>query len=182
MESAPAFGRSLTPPVTRLQEVAESNSATTKTHTVRPEFDSGLRRTIVHSTDTLMSRKYRHYADNDYIYFITSTVIEWIPLFLSHRYFNVLIDAFTYCRMHKGLRVHAYVIMPHHFHMIASSEPRTALPGIIRDLKRYTDPPFTGRRISFYTSAAEAYRNRFRWKQRLSGVAGGISSGSDLHT
>lgn len=90
-----------------------------------------------------MSRKYRHYPDGNYIYFITSAVVEWIPLFLSHRYFNILTDAFAYCRNNKGLRVHAYVLMPNHFHLIASSEPQAALPDIIRDLKRYTSREVT---------------------------------------
>ena len=85
-----------------------------------------------------MPRAYRHHADGQYVYFITSTVVHWIPLFLSHRYFNILIDGFTYCRTGKGLLVHAYVLMPNHFHAIVSSEPATALPGIIRDLKRHT--------------------------------------------
>ncbi len=90
-----------------------------------------------------MSRKYRHYADGEYLYFITSTIVEWIPLFLSHRYFTVLTDAFTYCRSNKGLLLHAYVLMPNHVHIIASSEPRSALPNIIRDLKRYTSREVT---------------------------------------
>jgi len=90
-----------------------------------------------------MAHKYRHYPDGEYIYFITSTIIDWIPLFLSHRYFTILTDAFTYCRANKGLHLHAYVLMPNHFHIIASSEPRPALPGIIRDLKRYTSREVT---------------------------------------
>lgn len=90
-----------------------------------------------------MPRNYRHYPDGRYLYFITSTIIHWIPLFLSHRYFTILIDAFIYCRQNKGLLLHAYVLMPNHFHIIASSESRTALPGILRDLKRYTSREVT---------------------------------------
>jgi REP element-mobilizing transposase RayT len=85
-----------------------------------------------------MSRNYRHYADGDYIYFITTTVVEWIPLFILYRYCNILIDSLNYCRQHKGLLLHAYVIMPNHIHLIASSKPTTALPDIVRDLKRHT--------------------------------------------
>jgi REP element-mobilizing transposase RayT len=85
-----------------------------------------------------MSRHYRHYADGKYLYFITSTIVNWIPIFLSYRYFNILTDAFTYCRKEKGLLVHAYVIMPNHFHAIVSSEQAPVLPGIVRDLKRHT--------------------------------------------
>lgn len=85
-----------------------------------------------------MPRSYRHYADGEYLYFVTSTIIEWTPLFLSHRHFDILLDGLIHCRRHKGLRVHAYVLMPNHFHAIVSSEPTDALPGIMRDLKRHT--------------------------------------------
>jgi REP element-mobilizing transposase RayT len=85
-----------------------------------------------------MSRAYRHYPDGQYLYFLTSTVVSRLPLFLTQDYFSILADSFRYCCANKGLVIHAYVIMPNHFHMIASSQPRSALPGIIRDLKRYT--------------------------------------------
>ena len=91
-----------------------------------------------------MSPHYRHYPDGNYLYFITSTIVEWISVFLSHRYFSIMTDALSYCRKHKGLRVHAYVLMPNHFHMIASSEPTGALPHIMRDLKHVTSSHITG--------------------------------------
>lgn len=90
-----------------------------------------------------MSRHYRHYADGHYLYFITSTIAGWLPLFLSHRYFTILTDAFACCRENKGLLRHAYVLMPAHFHIIASSQPMAALPGLIRDFKRYTSREIT---------------------------------------
>lgn len=90
-----------------------------------------------------MPRNYRHYPDGEYLYFITSTITHWIPLFLSHRYFTLLTDALSYCRTNKGLLLHAYVLMPNHFHIIASSQPRRGLPGIMRDLKRYTSREVT---------------------------------------
>lgn len=90
-----------------------------------------------------MSRAYRHFPDGQYLYFITSTVVSWFPLFLTQDYFSILADSFRYCHSQKGLLIHAYVIMPNHFHMIASSQPRDALPGIIRDLKRYTSRELT---------------------------------------
>jgi REP element-mobilizing transposase RayT len=92
-----------------------------------------------------MSRHYRHYPDGNYLYFVTSTVVEWIPIFLSHRYFSILIDELDFRRRNKGLLVHAYVLMPNHLHMIISSEPPDALPHIMRDLKRSTSREITRR-------------------------------------
>ncbi|MFN3649096.1 MAG: REP-associated tyrosine transposase [Armatimonadota bacterium] len=81
---------------------------------------------------------FRVYADEDAPYFITSTTLAWAHVFTSPRYFEVLIDAFAYCRRHKGLRIYGYVVMTNHFHLVAHPEVPGALAGIIRDLKRHT--------------------------------------------
>ncbi len=81
-----------------------------------------------------MRTTYKIY-DKEAIYFITSTIIENIPLFCNETMFNILIDSFKYCRNEKGLKLYAFVIMDNHFHSIVSSEN---LINIIRDLKRHT--------------------------------------------
>lgn len=90
-----------------------------------------------------MSRAFRHYADGEYVYFITWTVVDWFAVFTSHRHFAVITDSLVHARARKGLRIHAYVIMPNHVHLIVSSEPTAALPGIIRDVKRHTSRALT---------------------------------------
>jgi len=87
--------------------------------------------------------KHMIHTNEEYIYFITSTIVEWIPLFISHRYCDIIIEGLRYCRHHKGLRLHAYVIMPNHIHLIASTEPIIRLAAIIRDFKRYTSRAIT---------------------------------------
>ncbi len=71
------------------------------------------------------------------LYFITSTVVHLIPVFRRDAYFRVLTDSMIHCIRHRGLRVHAFVIMPDHFHMIRS-QVAGDLSGVIRDLKRFT--------------------------------------------
>lgn len=90
-----------------------------------------------------MHHNHHYHTESQYLYFITSATTHWLPIFLSQRYFNILTEAFSLCRRSKGLRLYAYVLMPNHFHIIASSEPSTALPNIIHDLKRYTSREVT---------------------------------------
>ncbi|HVZ39750.1 MAG TPA: transposase [Candidatus Kapabacteria bacterium] len=90
-----------------------------------------------------MSRAYRHYAEGEYVYFVTWTVVDWLAVFTTHERFTVLIEALAHGRAEKGLLVHAYVAMPNHAHLIISSEPTAALPGIVRDLKRHTSRVLT---------------------------------------
>jgi len=67
-----------------------------------------------------MPQHYKVY-DQAYPHFITSTIIHWIPVFCRDEYFRVLADSLKFCVSNKGLLVHAYVIMPNHFHAILSN-------------------------------------------------------------
>lgn len=49
-------------------------------------------------------------------------------------------DSLNICRKHKGLRIHAYIIMPTHLHLIISTVGD--LFAILRDFKRHTSKRF----------------------------------------
>lgn len=68
-------------------------------------------------------------------YFITSTIVEWIPVFTEKIFCDIIIHSLTYCRQRKGLRLFAYVVMDNHIHLLASSDK---LSETIRDFKSYT--------------------------------------------
>ncbi len=51
---------------------------------------------------------------------------------------NPGLDRLKYCQAHKGLKIHAYVIMPSHIHAIISHETINRIPAVIRDFKHYT--------------------------------------------
>ena len=48
---------------------------------------------------------------------------------------DILVESWSYCREHKGLRIHAWVILDNHFHAILSAPD---LMQVMRDLKRHT--------------------------------------------
>ncbi|MEN6520289.1 MAG: transposase [Armatimonadota bacterium] len=83
-----------------------------------------------------MSQRYRIH-EREYPYFITSTIVYWLPVFSKNEYFQVLEDSLVYCSQKKGLNIHAYVLMPNHFHLICSQE-NGALSRVIADLKGFT--------------------------------------------
>lgn len=84
-----------------------------------------------------MSEKYKVHNPNG-VYFITCTVVGWVDLFTRPCYKDIIINSLKYCIEHKGLSVHAYVIMTSHIHMLVSAEEGCSLPSIIRDFKTYT--------------------------------------------
>ncbi|MEI6561795.1 MAG: transposase [Verrucomicrobiota bacterium] len=71
----------------------------------------------------------------DHAHFVTSTVVEWLPVFTSSACCDILIRSFEHCREHKDLRIHGWVILDNHFHAILSGPE---LANTIRDLKRFT--------------------------------------------
>ncbi len=60
--------------------------------------------------------------DNKNIFFITSTIVNWIPVFKIKDNIDSLINAFTYSQRNKKLKIYSYVIMPEHFHMVCESD------------------------------------------------------------
>ncbi|MGO9581165.1 MAG: REP-associated tyrosine transposase [Desulfobaccales bacterium] len=68
-------------------------------------------------------------------YFITCTVVKWIPIFTRKPYFDILIDTLQFCRQHKGLKIYAYAILDNHLHLVVAADK---LADTIRDFKSYT--------------------------------------------
>ncbi|MGR3176937.1 MAG: transposase [Candidatus Anammoxibacter sp.] len=73
--------------------------------------------------------------DNEGIYFITSTIVEWIPVFTTQKYSDIIIQSIKYCKEHKGLKLYAYVILDNHFHLVASAPE---LSSVVASLKQFT--------------------------------------------
>ena len=82
--------------------------------------------------------RYRVYKEAYNVYFSTSTIVEWLPVFTTDIYFNIIIDSLEYCQTNKGLNLIAYVIMPEHIHLVTSNLEEVNLSDIMRDFKRFT--------------------------------------------
>jgi len=61
--------------------------------------------------------RYR-FTDGVYVYFVTFTVKDWLPIFINPEASQIIIDSLQYSINTRGLRINAYVIMPNHLHMI----------------------------------------------------------------
>jgi REP element-mobilizing transposase RayT len=68
-------------------------------------------------------------------YFVTSTIVEWLPVFTSAACCDILVRSLLHCREHKALQIYAWVILDNHFHAILSAPD---LAGTLTDLKRFT--------------------------------------------
>lgn len=44
----------------------------------------------------------------DELYFVTSTVVDWMDIFTRPKYKHIVLESLTYCQKHKGLRIYAW--------------------------------------------------------------------------
>jgi REP element-mobilizing transposase RayT len=84
-----------------------------------------------------MSRNYK-IRDQEKLYFVTFTVVNWIDVFIRNEYKQIIIDSLNFCIDHKGLEVCAWCIMTSHVHLILGTSSGKKLEDIIRDMKRHT--------------------------------------------
>ena len=84
-----------------------------------------------------MSEKYK-VIDSQTATFITFTLVGWVDLFIRKVYTDILDESFEYCQKNKGLKIHGYVYMTSHIHLIVSSEEHP-IQDIVRDFKKYTN-------------------------------------------
>lgn len=101
-------------------------------------------------------------TEQDSLYFVTATIVDWVDVFTRPQYKDVIIDSLNYCIQNKGLEVYAYVIMTNHVHLIVRSLT-SQLSFTLRDFKK-----FTSRRIVDLVrrepeSRREWMLHRFQW-------------------
>ncbi len=84
-----------------------------------------------------MSTKYK-FDDMQGVYFITSTVVDWVDAFTRNIYRDILLDSFRFCQEKQGLQIHAWVLMPNHFHMICSFINNHHPGMVIKNIKSFT--------------------------------------------
>lgn len=72
------------------------------------------------------------------IYFLTFTILDWKSIFWEDKYFNLIYKWFDYMKDKYDNRIHAYVIMPNHIHLLlkVSNQSRPA-PKLIQNAKRF---------------------------------------------
>jgi REP element-mobilizing transposase RayT len=54
-------------------------------------------------------------------HFLSSSIVNWIPLFSDPDQVDILLSSLRFLHETQRLRLHGYVIMENHFHLVASS-------------------------------------------------------------
>ena len=81
-----------------------------------------------------MRSRYRIHEPSQ-AHFITSTTVQWLPIFTSDKYCDIIVRSLSYCRANKALKIYAWVILYDHFHAIVAGP---MLSRTIADLRKFT--------------------------------------------
>src|SRR5215510_6859124 len=82
--------------------------------------------------------RYRIFED-EYPYFLTCTVVAWLPIFARPNSVEIIFDSWRFLQQERGVRIFGYVILENHLHWIASG------PGLSDQVSRFKS--YTARRI-----------------------------------
>lgn len=77
--------------------------------------------------------RYKFYEEY-HPYFITSAILEELPLFCDSQIAQILLDQLAFMQNEKAVTLYAYVIMPNHFHAIVEGKD---LSNAVRLTKSY---------------------------------------------
>ncbi len=86
-----------------------------------------------------MSRtRYRIFSEES-PYFLTCTVVSWLPVFAYPRCVELVLESWRFLQWERRVRIFGYVILENHLHWIAAAE------GLSRHVGRFKS--YTARRI-----------------------------------
>jgi len=83
-----------------------------------------------------MSSKYK-FSNPSGVYFVSFATVHWIDIFVREVYCNEIVQSLSYCIAAKGMRLHAWCIMPSHIHLIFGASNNNP-EAVIRDFKKFT--------------------------------------------
>jgi len=78
----------------------------------------------------------KHYFEKGCFYHLTARTLDGAPAFASDKAKRILVDALAFYRQGGDWRVHGFVVMSNHVHVVVSQESR-GLNDVIRDFKKW---------------------------------------------
>jgi REP element-mobilizing transposase RayT len=112
-----------------------------------------------------MGRKFT-FRDQEKIYFITFTVINWIDVYIRDSYRDIFYESMQFCQKEKGLEIYAYCIMTSHIHLIIGRSGSSELNEVTRDIKSFTS---RHTRKEIENNVTESRREWIMWMLKRAG-------------
>lgn len=96
-------------------------------------------------------------SDQNAVYFLTLTIVDWIDIFTRREYKLDIVESLNFCVERKGLEIFAWCLMSNHLHLLCRSKEAFRLSDTIQDFKK-----FTARKI-LHSLENESIESRAEW-------------------
>jgi REP element-mobilizing transposase RayT len=67
-----------------------------------------------------MTRSRYRIFEEEFPYFLTSTVVGWLPLFCHPELVQIVFESWRFLQQHRGVQIYGYVVLENHVHWIAA--------------------------------------------------------------
>jgi putative transposase len=68
-----------------------------------------------------MSRSRYHFYETEFPYFMTATVVAWLPIFAHPVFVEIILNSWRFLQKERNVKIYGFVIMENHLHWIASA-------------------------------------------------------------
>ena len=82
-----------------------------------------------------MTRTRYRIFEPEYPYFMTCTIVGWLPVFTRPDAVDIILDSWRFLQREREFRLFGYVILENHLHLIASAPE---LPAAMQSFKSFT--------------------------------------------
>ena len=82
-----------------------------------------------------MARTRYQFGEAEYPYFMTCTVVGWLPVFSRPEFVDQVLDSWRYLQRERSFKLFGYVIIENQLHLIASAP---SLPETMKSFKSFT--------------------------------------------
>ncbi|KAA0994243.1 transposase [Dyadobacter sp. UC 10] len=76
--------------------------------------------------------------ETHYIQFFTATILRWKDILASDKYKDIIIESMRFLVNNGRVKIHGFVIMPNHIHLIWRINKNLLLQNVQRDFLKYT--------------------------------------------
>ncbi len=82
-----------------------------------------------------MTRSRYRFFETEYPYFLTCTIVGWLPVFTRTEAVEIVYDSWRFLQQNQDLEIYGYVILENHLHLIGKAAD---LSTVIKNFKSFT--------------------------------------------
>jgi len=76
--------------------------------------------------------------EKEHLFFVTSTIIKWVPIFQDVIYADIILDSLNFITRNEWVNIYAFVLMPDHLHLILKLLGENRMEKVNQNFHKFT--------------------------------------------